>query len=160
MNNFEHHLLTLGHKLRDQKLHAAHIGLLFAGYNVFIMLAFLLLAVVSLPLVPIGVYLLLISPIFFTAFWIWLTQQILLYYHPISIHDSLMIAKLSIFPFLLLFIISTVMFELLLYTPTEFSEWIFMPYYGILWSVGSIFLGLTVVTFGLRHRIRVTTVRK
>ncbi|MBI2411311.1 MAG: hypothetical protein HYV32_05460 [Candidatus Kerfeldbacteria bacterium] len=160
MKTIQQYCVSFGHKLREQRLHAHHIGLLFAVYNAFIIFSFCILAIVSLPLVPIGMYILLVSPIFFTGFWLWLTQQIVFYYHPVSIHDALVIAKFSIFPFLLVFIISAVLFEFIFYTPTGFNEWIFLPYYGMLWSVGSIFLGLTVVTFGLRHRIRITSVRK
>ncbi len=154
--NGENVALSFGQRLRTGQLQAWHLGLLLAGYNSAIILAIGVLALASMEIFPLWVYLLVASPVFFTIFWLWFSQSLLKFYHRFSAHDTLLISKISVMPFLLLMLLSAVALASGLQVgPTPFNMGV---YYTFIFSTGSILLGLTVTAFGLRHRIRITNV--
>ncbi|HLD22272.1 MAG TPA: hypothetical protein VJB65_05240 [Patescibacteria group bacterium] len=153
------HIMAFGQKMKEKKLHSWHIGLLLAGYNFGIIFAFALLAIASFSLLPLWVYLFVISPIFFTVFWLWFSQKIIEHHHAILLHDSLVIAKLGVLPFVSILALAIISFEMLSYMNLLTTVWGALTYYSIVFSVGSIFLELTVMIFGLHHRIRITQLR-
>lgn len=156
--SFEESVLKFGKRLRNKQVEAWHIGLLLGVFNVLMMLAVLLLLFVTLNIASLGIYILLLIPFIFAVFWLWFTQRILQFYHTVSVHDTLLIAKVSIFPFLILFILGILGMASALYAPDNELMKV-LSYYAIIFGAGSIMLGLTIVTFGLRHRIQVTTLK-
>lgn len=145
-------VLHIGQQLRTKKLHAGHIGLMLACYNLGMICAIIVLGLVTLNS-GMWVYLLLLTPVLFTAFWIWFAQQILSFYSHMSIHDAVIIAKIGILPFLGVFVSAAIGLAVASYMPDVPSWWTAASYYGVLFGGGSIGLGLTVVVFGLRHRL-------
>jgi len=150
-------LLHFGAKLRTKKLHAWQIGVLLSCYNLSLIFAIILLALVSVQS-TMWVYLLLLSPVLFTAFWVWFAQQILHFYSHMSTHDAVLTAKIGAFPFLGVFLISVIGLAVAAYLPDVPEWWATMSYYGVLFGGGSIALELTVVVFALRHRISIRRV--
>lgn len=139
----------------DKDLHSWQLGLTIALYNALIMTGIGILSVLTIFMFPFWLYSFILAPAVFILVWLRSSQVILHHYKRIKLHDALMIAKYSIFPFLLSFVIA-----LLFYTRAVVSDGVItdslsglIAYYTMLFSVGSIFLGLTVMVFGLRHRI-------
>ncbi len=153
----EEQVLKFGDRLRSKKLDAWHIGMLLAGYNSGITLALFLLSMVTVSVFSLWVYILLGAPILFVIFWFWFTQNILHFYKKMPVYDALMIAKIGAMPFVVTLIFSAIGFSYGL-SEVGTTDWKVVLYYIMVFSVGSIFMELTVVVFGLRHRIRIIKV--
>ncbi|PIW36850.1 MAG: hypothetical protein COW24_03345 [Candidatus Kerfeldbacteria bacterium CG15_BIG_FIL_POST_REV_8_21_14_020_45_12] len=150
--------LTFGDRLRNGKLTAWHLGLMLAGYNACLTLALAILSLASVTLFPLWAYLLICSPVLFCIFWLWFSQNLLSFYKSFNLHDTLMIAKISVLPFVILLLISAVGVTAELASTVARSQLGTVLYYTLMYSVGSTFLGLTVIVFGLRHRIRISAI--
>lgn len=141
------------------KIDAWRIGGLFAYYNSAIVLAFVLLIVVTASYLPLWVYIIIIAPVLFSAFWFWFSQQVLKTHSHLSLHDALVITKISIVPFVVIFIICLFSAYLSFYASTDLNWLKIFSYYGVLMGSSSVFLGMTVIFFSLRHRIRITNIK-
>jgi hypothetical protein len=146
-----------GERLRKKQLDAWQIGGLLAVYNLTITFALVVLSVVTMTALPIWALAMLVSPVLFVAFWIWFTQSILAFYHRVAVADALLIAKIGVAPFFAIFLFSSLGFAVLDGAAID-PFWRLVSYYGMLFGTGSLLVGLPVVLFGLRHRIRITRI--
>ncbi len=144
---------------KTHKFDAWHVGGVFAYYNFALIVALLLLAVVTVQFLPVWVYIIIVAPIAFTVFWLWFSQRILHAYRTVSLHDALVITKLSVVPFAVLFLIGILGSYATFYS-IETSLWLKgLYYYCSMIGASSVFLGFAVVFFGLRHRITVKSLK-
>lgn len=149
----EHSISHVGEQLRHHSLHSWQLGVLLACYNLTLVIGVLLLVLVSLNTI-LWAYLLVVSPFLFTGFWLWFTQQILRYYKHVSIHDALMVAKVGSLPLVAVFLCTSIALGVApSYAADTPQWWMTAAYYGTLFGFGSTVLELTVIVFGLRHRL-------
>lgn len=158
----ERGILAFRKQLQSKQLHAWQIGMVLSVYNTVIVLAFSVLAVVTFTVIPVWWYVLVVSPIFFSVFWLWFSQQILHHYHRMLWDQAFIIAKAAMLPFLVVFVGCLVMMAILLMDNGSLSATVsgILTYYGMLWSACSLFLGLSVLVFGLTHRIYIRSLLK
>lgn len=148
-------LHLFGQKFMDRKLHAAEIGAWLALVNLGIYLLLSLFLMINLRLFV--AWVLIVIPTFFTAFWLLFSQMVVRFYHRIAGHDMFLIAKLSVLPFVIIFMFSIINLTGVVVNGIS-SFWDIMWYYGLFSSVGLIFLDFVVLVFGFRHLIHITTV--
>ncbi len=137
----------IGKGIQDNTLHALHLGALLALANTIFTLFMVLLAFLSTMVVPVWVNLTIAYPILLVVFWIWFARELRMHYKKFKVHESVLIAKLGVIPFIVLFAVSAVVFTAQF--PEGSSALITAGYYGMITGMGNIFLGLTVVTMAL-----------
>jgi hypothetical protein len=138
-------------RFRKRELHAWHIGLLLAAYNTLTFAVFCIIAIVAYWYVSLWLYLILILPVFYTFFWLWCGQHVRNQYPSLTLHQTLVIAKFSVIPFIILFVFSLLNLALLAMTgETVTTSSIGIVLYDLaLISCGSIFLGMTMIVISL-----------
>lgn len=147
--------IFIGHPFHRKKFDPLHIAFILAAENSIVIFALIILSILSWPYVGLWMYLLLLSPFLFAVLWIWFTQSVLHVYKKITFHESLLIAKLSVFPFMIA-MVASILIILLLVLNSSTAYILQMILFTISLScLGSILAGLTVVLFGLRHRLRI-----
>lgn len=150
-------MLHFGSGLRRRKLHAWQIGVLLACYNLGLIVALVVLCLVSLN-TNLWVSLLLLSPFGLSAFWLWFSQMMLRFYPHLTIHDSVVVAKIGAFPFMAVFLGGLIGLTVAVYGTDIPDWWIASSYYAVVFGGGSLATELAVVVFGLRHKMHLPLV--
>lgn len=108
---------------------------------------------ISSSFMPAWLYLLIAQPILLTIFWLWFTQELHTLYDRFTIHDSLLIAKIGSLPFLLLLVVSAILFSATAIDGSN-ATWGLLAYFGLLMGTSSVILSLLVVFVGLQHKLQ------
>jgi hypothetical protein len=145
-------LQHFGSDFRHKRLHAWQIGGLLAIYNLALIFVLLVLSLVSINS-GLWAYFLLMAPFGFGAFWLWFSQVMLRYYTHLRIHDAVVIAKVGALPFMAVFLGGVLGLTAAAYGSEIPDWWTIGAYYTTLFGVGSIALELSMVVFGLRHKL-------
>lgn len=136
---------------------AYELGLMIAAWNVFIFAVLFMLALLNT--LFFSVWLVLIIPAFFTIYWLWISQHILMVYHNLRAADMVRISLTAALPFAYLAFLAA----LFIYLPglsqaIALSDMRLLAA-GLLSSLGLALLCPTVVLYGLQHRIIIHHVR-
>lgn len=147
--------LHIGHPFHRKELDAVHVGMILAAENALVLFSMVILSILTAPYLTSWAFLLLVSPLAFVALWAWFTQSVLHEYNTTTLHEALLIAKLSVFPFMVFMLMCAIGAVGVLVSPTA-PYWLLVALYnGAVGALGTMLLGLTLVGFGLRHRIRI-----
>lgn len=144
-------ILFLGKILHLKKLHPMHVGFVLGLYNLLFIDIFTLVAWVAPAEVPVWFYLLFIAPLVYILIWLWAAQAITHEYKRVSLHDALIIAKWSGWPFVALMMLSGGFFVVGMQSPELSNVWRVMSYYTFISSIGLLLCSIAVTTFALRH---------
>lgn len=147
--------IHIGHPFHRKELDSIHLGFLLAAENALILFAMVILSILSAPYLTSWTFLLLVSPFTFVVLWAWFTQSALHEYKTCTIHDALFIAKISVLPFMIFMLGCAIASLAVLVSPNGPGWLVIALYNGAIGSLGLILLGLTFVSFGMRHRIRI-----
>lgn len=146
-------LKTIGKRFRQGKMHAWEIGAMLCVFNMIILTAFGFLAMAAFPMIASWLLFFIAAPIFLAVFWLWFSQEVLHVYHQMTLHNAFLIAKLSLFPFLIMLFLATIVLVAVVNQPIT---WVLqlLSYNLVLFSVGCMLIGFTTIIFGLRHHFK------
>jgi hypothetical protein len=144
-------ILFLGKKLHINTLEPMHVGFVLGLYNLLFIDFFALIAWVAPDDTPVWFYLLFVAPIAFLLMWLWAAQAIVHTYKKVALHDAVLIAKWSAWPFLAVAMLSAGLFIIGVQSPELSDTWRVMSYYVFLSSCGLLLANVAIVTFALRH---------
>lgn len=144
-------ILFLGNKLHIKTLEPIHVGFVLGLYNLLFIDFFVLIAWVAPDTTPVWFYLLFIAPLVFVLMWLWAAQAIVHTYKKVALHDAVLIAKWSAWPFVAMMILSAGLLVIGLQSPQLSDAWRVISYYLFLSSMGLLLANVAVVTFAVRH---------
>lgn len=126
---------------------------MIGAWNIFILIVLVLLALLN-PLL-LALWLFCLIPLFFTGYWLWIAQHILIIYHRLPSWTIVRIALTATLPFAYV----TVIAAMILYVPAIDGALsgaaIRLASFSLFTSLGLTVLCPSVLVYGLQHRIHV-----
>lgn len=147
--------IHIGHPFFREKYDAVHMGLLLAAENFLVLIGVVLLSAIMAPYAPVWLYALLVSPFLYLVLWAWFTQSALHQYQTTALHEALLTAKISVFPFMLFMVIMAITAAAGLAVDVISFAAVTVFFNAAVGGLAIMLLGLTCIVFGLRHHVRI-----
>lgn len=126
---------------------------MIGAWNIFILIVLVLLALLN-PLLLVF-WLFCVIPLFFTGYWLWIAQHILMIYHRLPSRTIVRIALTATLPFAYV----TVIAAMILYVPgidgALSATSVRLASFSLFTSLGLTVLCPSVLVYGLQHRIHI-----